>query len=142
MQNEIKELRSKLEEVELSKTSDLKTRLLEKVEIVNGIKLVSGEVEIADAKLLKNLIFQMGNELGEQSFLLIGSKAEGKAQLMLLISEDLVKSKNLHAGQIIKDLAKSIQGGGGGQPFFASAGGTEPEGIKEALLKARTYIQN
>jgi len=116
--------------------------LLNKVEIVNGIKLVSGEVEIADAKLLKNLIFQIGNELGEQSFLLLGSKAEGKAQLMLLISEDLVKTKNLHAGNIIKELAKTIQGGGGGQPFFASAGGTEPAGIKEALLKARNYIQN
>lgn len=139
---EIKELRHRLEEVELSKASDLKVMLLNKVEMINGIKMVSAEVEIADAKVLKNLIFQIGNELGGPSFLFFGSKAEGKAQLMLLISEDLVKSKNLHAGNIIKELAKSIQGGGGGQPFFASAGGTDPAGIKEALLKARNYIQN
>ncbi len=142
LQSEIKDLRHQLEEIELNKAADLKSILLRSVEIVNGIQLISAEVNISDQKLLKSLIFQIGNELGTQTFLLIGTKGEGKAQLMLYISEDLVKSKKLHAGNIIKELARSINGGGGGQPFFASAGGTEPEGLQEALLKAKGFIEN
>lgn len=142
LQSEIKDLRRQIEEYELEKASLLKSDLLKNVELIDGVKLVVSEVDINDAKLLKGLLFQLGNELGEKSFLLLGSKEEGKAQLMLYISEDLVKSKNLHAGHIIKELAKSIEGGGGGQPFFASAGGTDPSGLKNALLKARGYLQN
>jgi alanyl-tRNA synthetase len=59
---------------------------------------------------------------------------------MLYISEDLVQSKKLHAGTIVKELAKSISGGGGGQPFFATAGGTAPDGLKAALDKAKSII--
>ncbi len=141
LQAEIKELRRQLEEVELAKAADLKSVLLKKVEKINGIQLVSAEVNISDQKLLKTLIYQVGNEIGVNAFILLGSKDEGKAQLMLYISEDLVKTKKLHAGNIIKELAKSINGGGGGQPFFASAGGTEPGGLKEAIGNAKKYIE-
>ena len=141
LQSEIKDLRQQLEEIELNKAADLKTHLLQHVEMVNGIKLVRSEVGISDQKLLKSLIFQVGNELGQQTFILIGSKDDGKAQLMLYISEDLVKTKNLNAGHILKDLAQSIHGGGGGQPFFASAGGTHPEGLGEALAKAKGFVE-
>jgi alanyl-tRNA synthetase len=142
LMGEIKELKQQLEEIEIGKAAAIKAGLLNQVEMVNGIKLVSREVDISDQKLLKSLIFQLGNELGDQSFLLLGSKGDSKAQLMLYISEDLVKSKKLNAGTIIKELARPIQGGGGGQPFFASAGGTSPEGLKEALDKARSFIEN
>jgi len=91
--------------------------------------------------VLKQLIFQMGQELGDHSFLLLGSRGDDKAQLMLYVSESLVKSKNLNAGTIIKQLAKSINGGGGGQPFFATAGGTTPAGLKAALDEARSIIE-
>ncbi len=141
LQSEIKELRRQLEEVELAKAVDLKSVLLKNIEQINGIQFVSAEVNISDQKLLKTLIYQIGNEIGENAFILIGSKEEGKAQLMLYISEDLVKTKKLHAGNIIKELAKSINGGGGGQPFFASAGGTEAGGLKEALENAKKYVE-
>ncbi len=138
---EIKDLRQQLESFEIEKAAAIKSDLLKSIKLVNGIKLVSSEVDIEDQKLLKSLIFQLGNELGDQCFLLLGTKGVGKAQLMLYISEDLVKSKKLHAGTIIKELARSIQGGGGGQPFFASAGGTTPDGLSEALGKARSFIE-
>jgi alanyl-tRNA synthetase len=137
---EIKELKQQLEEVELGKATAFKGALLKGVEVINGIKYISSEIGISDQKLLKQLIFQMGQELGDHCFLLLGSKGDGKAQLMLYISEDLVQSKKLHAGTIVKELAKSINGGGGGQPFFATAGGTSPDGLQEALDKAKSII--
>lgn len=137
---EVKDLKQQIEAVEAGKATMIKTALMQSVETVNGISFVSHEVDIADQKLIKQMIYQMGQELGDQNFLLLGSKGDGKAQLTLYISEELVKTKKLHAGNIVKDLAKSIHGGGGGQPFFATAGGTAPEGLKEALERARTFI--
>jgi alanyl-tRNA synthetase len=141
LQSEIKELRHQLEGVEVQKANSIRQDLINSVEMINGIKTVSSLVDINDQKLMKTLIYQLGQELGDQSFLLLGSKEEGKAQLMLFISEDLVKSKKLHAGNIIKELAKSINGGGGGQPFFASAGGTSPEGLQTALGRVRSMLE-
>jgi alanyl-tRNA synthetase len=137
---EVKALKNQIEEVEAGKANMIKSALMQSVESINGIRFVSHEVDISDQKLIKQMIYQMGQELGDQHFLLLGSKGDGKAQLTLYISEELVKTKKLHAGNIIKDLAKSIQGGGGGQPFFATAGGTSPEGLREALERARTFI--
>ena len=137
---EVKDLKQQIEEVEAGKATMIKSALMQSVETINGIRFVSHEVDISDQKLIKQMIYQMGQELGDQSFLLLGSKGDGKAQLTLYISEELVKTKKLHAGNIVKDLAKSIHGGGGGQPFFATAGGTSPEGLKEALERARTFI--
>ena len=142
MQNEIKELRKHLEEYELSKLADVKSDLLKRVETVNGIKAITAEVNVPDQKLLKNLIFQIGNELGQKTYLILGAKSDGKVQIMVYISEDLVKTNKLHAGNIIRELAKFINGGGGGQPFFASAGGSDPSGLDQALAKARSFIGN
>ena len=72
--------------------------------------------------------------------MVLGAMINGKPSLTVMLSDNLVKDKKLHAGNIVKDLAKSIHGGGGGQPFFATAGGTSPEGLKEALERARTFI--
>ena len=69
-----------------------------------------------------------------------GLENEGKAQLALRISESLVKSHGLDAGKIIRELSSEIRGGGGGQAFYATAGGSDPEGIERALKKARNYL--
>jgi alanyl-tRNA synthetase len=139
--SDVRELKQQIEENELGKAAHIKSTLMNGVETVNGIKFISSEVAITDQKVLKQLIFQMGQELGEESFLLLGSRGDDKAQLMLYVSESLVKSKNLNAGTIIKQLARSINGGGGGQPFFATAGGTTPAGLKAALDEARSIIE-
>ena len=138
---EVKSLQQQIESFEMERALTVKARLLNAIQHVNGIKMIIDEVEIMDQKLLKHLIFQLGNELGDKAFILLGSKEDGKAQLMLYISEDLVKSSKLHAGNIIKDLARSINGGGGGQPFFASAGGTNPTGLAEALGRASSFLK-
>jgi len=73
-------------------------------------------------------------------FLLFGTSQNGKAYLSCYISKDLVASKNLDAGKIVRELGTFIQGGGGGQPFFATAGGKEPKGLDEALSKGKDYL--
>jgi alanyl-tRNA synthetase len=138
---ENKELRQQLEEAALEKAMSIKDDLLQKVESINGMKVVVSEVPISDQKLLKQLIYQIGQELGDQSYLMFGSRSDDKAQLMLYIGEALVKEKKLHAGNIIRDLAKLVNGGGGGQPFFATAGGSDQTKLGLALEQARKIVE-
>ena len=72
--------------------------------------------------------------------MVVGANLDGKANITIMISDNLVKDKNLNASQIIRDIAKEIDGGGGGQPFFATAGGNNPGGIERAIKKAVGYI--
>ena len=72
--------------------------------------------------------------------MLLASEQDGKALLSCYISKELVAEKSLNAGQVVRELGKFIQGGGGVQPFFATAGGKNPEGIAEALQKSREYL--
>lgn len=133
----VRELRQQIDSYEADKAAGAKVDLLKKVEVIDGVNVLIDEVVLSDQKAFKQLVHQLGHELGHSTFVLLASQSEGKAQLMLYISDDLVKSKDLHAGKLIKELAKPIQGGGGGQPFFASAGGSHPEGIKEALAQGK-----
>ncbi|HMC00758.1 MAG TPA: DHHA1 domain-containing protein, partial [Flavobacteriaceae bacterium] len=92
-----------------------------------------------DASGIKDVSFELGNKF-DNLFLLFATEQDGKAMLSCYISKELVASKNLNAGQVVRELGKLIHGGGGGQPFFATAGGKNPSGIKEALEKAKDYI--
>ena len=92
-----------------------------------------------DAAAIKDLSFEMGNNM-DNLFLLFATDQEEKALLSCYISKELVAKRNLNAGTIVRELGKYIQGGGGGQPFFATAGGKNPAGIEEALGKAKAYI--
>ena len=72
----------------------------------------------------------------------IGVEDEGKAQIAVAFSDELAKEKGWHAGNMVRELAKEISGGGGGQPFFATAGGKDPSGLDAALQKARTLLNS
>ena len=76
----------------------------------------------------------------ENLFLVLGYENGGKPGLTIAVSEPLTKEKGLHAGNIIREIAKEIKGGGGGQPHFASAGGKDPNGIENALQKAKEMV--
>ena len=89
---------------------------------------------------MKDLAFQLGGEV-DNLFLLLASKAGGKALLTCYISKALAEAKDLNAGNIVRELGKHIHGGGGGQPFFATAGGKSPEGIPGALEAARDFLK-
>jgi alanyl-tRNA synthetase len=88
---------------------------------------------------MKDISFQLGGEI-DDLFLCLGSVQNNKALLSCYISKDLVSKKDFHAGKIIKDMGKFIRGGGGGQAFFATAGGSNPDGIEDALNHIKTIL--
>ena len=73
-------------------------------------------------------------------FCVIAQEIKGKPSISIIINDNLVKEKNLNAGVLIRDLAKEINGGGGGQPFYAQAGGTKLEGLNSIIAKAKNLI--
>ena len=121
------------------KAKNLKATLQSQLQEKNGVNFLAQEVDL-DAAGIKDVSFDLGSNYSNL-FLLLGSSHNGKAILSCYISKELVAEKELNAGQIVRELGKHIQGGGGGQPFFATAGGKNPDGIKDALKASEDYIK-
>src|SRR5690606_2844147 len=138
LQEENTALRKQLELLQKERAKGLKEELIGELEQVNGIQFLAKKIDL-DAAGIKDLSFAMGAQ-ADRLFLLLATEDQGKALLSGYISKELVGEKQLHAGSIVRELGKDIQGGGGGQPFFATAGGKEPGGIPQALEKARAFI--
>ena len=113
-------------------TSEVKRRLLEQRVEVNGIRLFLVRRE-APAEIIKDIAFQIAGELNEPFVFIAGTPQQDKASLTLMLSKDLVESRGWNASQLIRSAAKHIQGGGGGQPHFATAGGKNPDGLSAAV---------
>ncbi len=133
-------LKKKIEKFKAQSARAAIKNLEEKAVNINGIKFMSGEIETDSPDMLKNIAFEV-REKGDNNLLLAGSSIGGKAYLAVMVSDNLVKDKNISAINIIKEIAGEINGGGGGQPFLATAGGKKPEGIKNAIKKALEYIR-
>lgn len=114
--------------------------LLEKAVIINNIKFVSGKLDTDSPDVLKNIAYQIRSS-SENTVLVIGSETAGKANILVMVSDNLVKERNLSAVAIIKEISAEINGGGGGQEFLATAGGKNPAGIQNALAKAAALLQ-
>ncbi len=121
------------------KAKDIKKVLVSKAEQHNGITAIIQKIDFNSADELKNMLFEIKNEI-PNSFTVIANEINGKPSISIAISDALIKDKNLNAGVIIRELAKEINGGGGGQPFYAQAGGTNAQGIELALKKAKTFL--
>lgn len=121
------------------RAKNFKQHIKDELELINGINFHARELDI-NTDDVKKMAHELRNEV-ENAFIVIATKSENKATLTIAISDELVKSKGLHAGNMVRELAKKISGGGGGQPFFATAGGKNPEGIEDALLEARAIVQ-
>ena len=131
------QLNQQLQTLLVEKENMLVDTLKSSAKEVNGVNFIQKIIDL-DAASAKNVAFKLKSEI-ENLFLILGSKGD-KPVLTLLISESLVKSKDWNAGQIIRDLAKEIKGGGGGQPFFATAGGKDASGLERALAKAEQML--
>ena len=139
LQDENSNLKKQVAELLKDKAKNLKGELLQELQVVSGVQFLAKHIDL-DAGGVKDLCFEMGNHK-DNLFLLFGTEQNGKALLSCYVSKELVVSKGLNAGTIVRELGKYIQGGGGGQPFFATAGGKHPDGLNEALDKAKEYLQ-
>jgi alanyl-tRNA synthetase len=124
-------LKKQVEEYVKEKIASLKKQVIENKQQINGINLfvVKGPFP---AEIVKDIAFQIKGEFPEKTYFAAATASEGKPLLTVMISDDLVKG-GLNAGQIVREAAKHIRGGGGGQPHFATAGGKDSEGLAIAL---------
>ena len=136
--DENSELKKQLEVFVHEKIMALRDKLIADAVITNGIKIISYQSDLS-ADAIKTLAFQVRNIITAKLFFVAGSVHEGKPSLTVLLSDDLVAG-GLNAVNIARVAAKEIQGGGGGQPFFASAGGKNAVGIQKAIEKALEAI--
>ena len=139
LKDENEKLKKEIERYINQQVLIVKDSLVKKAEVLNGMNVVSGMVNVPSMDALKKLCYDVKNEI-ENLFMVIGTEAEGKAMIAVMIDEELVKSNNLNAGKIIKEISGEINGGGGGQPHFATAGGTKPEGLITAIQKAKEKV--
>jgi len=107
---------------------------------INDITFLSDHFDNQTADILKNVAFGIRSK-ADNAVLAIGSEIGGKAHLLVMVNDKLVKERNLNAVSIIKEIAGEIKGGGGGQPFLATAGGNDPGGIDRALGRIKEYLQ-
>lgn len=132
-------LKKQVEQLLKDKSKGLKHELISELKTIGDIQFLAKQVDL-DARGIKDLAFEIGGQT-PNLFLLLGAEKEGKALLACYISKELATAKEWNAGQIVRELGKHIQGGGGGQPFFATAGGKNPAGIPDALKAVELYLQ-
>lgn len=138
--DEKRNLEKQVELLVKEKAKVIRAELVGKAENVNGINFISQKIDLNSADAIKELAYGLRDQV-DSLFLVLGAEVNGKASLTLLLSDNLVKEKSLDAGKIIRELAKEIQGGGGGQPSFATSGGNNPAGIQKALDKAKEFVK-
>jgi alanyl-tRNA synthetase len=135
---ENKALQHRIEELNRYRVEAMKSDLLARAEVINGIKYIAARLDI-DSKSAKDLAFLLNENQGSM-FILFVTTAEEKVNISLMLSADLIKDKGMHAGNIVKELAKEINGWGGGQPNFATAGGTNAKGIDKLMEIAKGVV--
>jgi alanyl-tRNA synthetase len=133
------QLSKQIEAFHLQEAQAVKSALLNKIQQHNGITLIAEKINLPSADSLKQIAYELKAKV-DNLILILAANIEGKPQIAVMISDNVVKDKNLHAGNIVKELAKEIKGGGGGQPFFATAGGTDVSGLDKVVEKARGLI--
>ena len=139
LQEENLSLKKQIDQLLKEKAVNLSKDIEKEIQEINGVNLLATKVDL-DASSIKDLAFKLGNQYENLFILFASSPSEEKALLTCYISKNLVAERNYNAGQVVRELGKLIHGGGGGQPFFASAGGKNPNGITKALEKVKSYI--
>lgn len=139
LQDENVKLKKQVEQLIKDKAKNLKGELVGEIQEINGVNFLAKKVDL-DANGAKDLVYELGN-VTDNLFVVIGIIIDDKPMLTCYISKELVESKGLNAGQVVRELGKFIQGGGGGQAFFATAGGKNANGMDEAIANAKSFIK-
>jgi len=134
-------LRKTIEKLRVESALTIRKNLEAGALLINNIRFIKGIIETDSSEVLKTIAHQIRNS-GDNIVLVIGTEIDGKANLLVMVSDRLVSERKLNATTIIRDIATAVEGGGGGQPFLATAGGKRPSGLAEAIEKAEKLIRN
>jgi alanyl-tRNA synthetase len=140
LQKENNDLASQIDDFNRERVKIMKANLKSKILQERGVNIISGQVEMGNVGMIKDLAYQLKGEV-ENLYLVMGALVDGKPNLTVMISENLVAEKGLDAGKIVREAGREIQGGGGGQPFYATAGGKNASGLRAAIDKALSFLQ-
>ena len=133
-------LQKQIEEFERKAASGIKDELKKKIQVIGGANVIAEVIQFDSAQAVKDLAFQLKGEI-DNLFLVLGSAIAGKPSISVMIAENLVTEKGLNAGTIVREAAKEMQGGGGGQAFYATAGGKDLNGLAAAVAKAKAFVK-
>ncbi len=133
------QLEKKLEALQQEQANALKDELAKKAVRNNGYSLIIEKVSVPNADVLKNIAYALRNQF-DDLLLILAADVASKPQVAVMIGEALAKTNKYHAGNMVKELAREIEGGGGGQPFFATAGGKNLNGLDAVIEKAKKLI--
>ena len=139
LKHENSDLKKQIDQLLKEKTSAIKTKILSEIKTVNGLNFLAKQLDL-DANGLKTLAFDIGQKY-DDLVLILAANYKGKALITCYISKPIVETKGLNAGAMVRELGHYIQGGGGGQAFFATAGGKNPDGIQAALDHAPSMVK-
>ena len=139
LQEENTSLKKQIDQLLKDKAQNLSGEIKNQLQEINGVNFLATKVDL-DANGIKNLAFGLGKEYNNLFLLFAAAPKNDKALLTCYISKELTKERGFDAGKVVRELGKLIHGGGGGQPFFATAGGKNPGGIPKALEKAKEYL--
>ena len=139
LQDENASLKKQIEQLLKDKAQNLSGELRNQLQEINGVQFLATKVDL-DANGIKNLAFALGKEFNNLFLFFATSEKADKAMLTCYISKELATERGYDAGKVVRELGKLIHGGGGGQNFFATAGGKNPGGIPKALEKAKDYL--
>ncbi|MFN4082231.1 MAG: alanine--tRNA ligase [Bacteroidia bacterium] len=135
------DLQKRISVFEAENTKQIKLTLKNNIEVLDGVNVIATIIDIPNAEQLKNLSFELKNEI-DNLFCALGATFNDKPLISLIISDNLVKYRNLHAGNLVKQAAKHIKGGGGGQPFYATAGGNDASNLYIAIDELKNLFKS
>ncbi|MFC1223291.1 alanine--tRNA ligase [Pedobacter sp. BG31] len=131
-------LKKEIEKSTIERVNTLKHDIVHHVRGINGVNLIAKHIDLQSAEAVKNLAFSL-RDMVDNLFLVFTTEIDGKPGITVMLADQLVK-QGLNASNIVRELGREIQGGGGGQPFYATAGGKNPSGLKVVLEKAESFI--
>lgn len=132
-------LKKDAEKAVIERSGNLKHEIVHHMKTVNGINVISVQVDLPNADAVKSLAFSV-KDLVDNLFLVFTTLIDDKPGITVMLSENLVSERGLNASNIVRELAKDIQGGGGGQPFYATAGGKDKEGLPKVLARVISLV--
>ncbi|RZL16210.1 MAG: alanine--tRNA ligase, partial [Pedobacter sp.] len=132
-------LKKEADKAIIEQSSNLKHEIVHHMKTINGVNVIATHVDLPNAEAVKNLAFAV-KDLVDDLLLVFTTIIDDKPGITVMVSEHLVKDKGLNASNIVRELAKDIQGGGGGQPFYATAGGKNKDGLKLVLDKVEKLV--